>query len=147
MDPPVGIDPTTFSLRERSWLRSGTLARSCIRCTRSSGGRRLQDGGTPGVRDSGAATLVRIAGAERHPFRHLAPLAGVWGLAPTLPNVLEPRSTAGSVATGSGAHLPLVISRLPGSLIAWTSPASAVVLAECRRVCPRCRRFEPWGTS
>ena len=59
----------------------------------------------------GARAGVWIAGAERDPFRHLAPSTGVWGLAPTLPNVLELRSVAGSVPTGSHPYLPLVISQ------------------------------------
>ena len=80
-----------------------------------------------------ARAFVRIAGAERHPFRHLAPSAGVWGLAPTLPNTTEHRSVAGSVPTGSRAHLPFVISRLPGSLNIWASPASTVRLGPVRR--------------
>lgn len=42
-----------------------------------------------------------------------APPAGVWGLAPTLPNIIEQRSSAGSVATGSGGPRPLVISESP----------------------------------
>lgn len=78
-----------------------------------------------------ARALVCIAGAERRPVRHLAPLAGVWGLAPTLPNTTDHRSIAGSVPTGSRVHLPLVISPLPGSLSTWNSPASAVELGVC----------------
>ena len=66
-----------------------------------------------------ARAFVRIAGAERHPVRHLAPLAGVWGLAPTLPNVLELRSVAGSVPTGSHPYLPLVISQRTWSRRWW----------------------------
>ncbi|MGH4001384.1 MAG: hypothetical protein ACRDTJ_28440, partial [Pseudonocardiaceae bacterium] len=48
-------------------------------------------------------------------IRHVAPvpLAGVWGLAPTLHNVIDLGSIVGSVATVSGGPLPLVISELP----------------------------------
>ena len=50
---------------------------------------------------------------KRHPFRHLAPLAGAWGLAPTLPNYIDLESIAGNVPADSDGPLPLVIGLLP----------------------------------
>ena len=44
---------------------------------------------------TGASLGVRIAGAERHPFRHLAPLAGVRGLAPDVQNPTPVRLVEG----------------------------------------------------
>ena len=77
--------------------------------------------------------LVCIAGAERNYVRHLAPSAGAWGLAPTLPNVLERGSVAGSVPTGSSAPSSLVISRRPGARIDWMPRASGVRLGTADR--------------
>ena len=91
----------------------------------------LGPSGASGGPRSKARALVRIAGAERHPFRHLAPLAGVWGLAPTLPNIIEHRSVAGSVPTGSSPHLPLVISQLPGALINWSGREGRFAILRC----------------
>ena len=44
--------------------------------------------------------------------RQLAPSAGVWGLAPTLPNYIDRGSIAGNVPAGSGGPLPLVAGPL-----------------------------------
>ena len=67
--------------------------------------------------------LVCIAGAERNLFHYLAPLAGVWGLAPTLHNIIEPRGIVGSVATVSSRPHPHLISELPCLAARATSTA------------------------
>lgn len=67
---------------------------------------------------------------ERYVFARVAPSAGVWGLAPTLSNITDPKSVAGNVPTGSSVDLPLVIGRLAGPMIALSSHA---VVARSRR--------------
>ncbi len=63
---------------------------------------------------TGASLGVRIAGAERHPFRDLAPLAGVRGLAPDVQNPTSVRLVEGWRAYAATAAPALVISRRTG---------------------------------
>ena len=63
---------------------------------------------------TGASLGVRIAGAERHPSRHLAPLAGVRGLAPDVWKSMPGRLVEGWRAYAATAAPALVISQRTG---------------------------------
>ncbi|GLJ68759.1 hypothetical protein GCM10017579_27950 [Nocardioides luteus] len=62
----------------------------------------------------GARAGVRIAGAERYPFRHLAPLAGVRGLAPDVREPTPGRLDEGWRACAATAAPALVIGGRTG---------------------------------
>ena len=69
----------------------------------------------------GARAGVRIAGAERHPFRHLAPLAGVRGLAPDVRGPTRGRLIEGWRAYVATAAPALVIGGRTRT-VTWVNP-------------------------